>query len=70
MQNPSQNLIGKKIKKAREKAGLSRRKLMMSLQSHGLDVTEATILNWEIGKTVPRADSFFIVEEVLGGNLA
>ncbi len=59
------NHIGTKIKKARQKAGLSRRKLMMSLKSRGLDVTEATIFNWEIGKTVPRADWFFIVKDVL-----
>ena len=58
--------IGTKIKIARKKAALSRRQLMMNLKSHGLDVTETTIFNWESGKTAgPMADSVLILAKAL-----
>jgi len=63
---PKPNSTGTKIKIARKKAGLSRRQLMMNLKSHGLDVTETTIFNWESGKTMgPTADSVLILAKAL-----
>ncbi len=62
---PNLNSIGTKIKKEREKAGLSRRQLMMNLKSHGLDVTETTIFNWESGQRIPRADRLMIIMKTL-----
>ena len=59
------NTIGIKIEEARKKAGLSRRKLMLSLKRRGVDVTEATIFNWESGATVPQADRLIIIAKVL-----
>lgn len=63
--NPKPNSIGTKIKKARMKAGLSRRQLMMNLKSKGLDVTETTIFNWESGQRIPRADRLMVIMKAL-----
>jgi len=59
------NTIGIKIEEARKKAGLSRRKLMMGLKRRGVDITEATIFNWESGATVPTADRLIIIAKAL-----
>jgi transcriptional regulator with XRE-family HTH domain len=58
--------IGTKIKRARIKAGLSRRKLMMKLRSAGVDVTETTIFNWENGVTTgPNAKELLVIIKAL-----
>lgn len=57
--------IGIKIEEARKKAGLSRRKFMLCLKRYGVDVTEATIFNWESGVTVPTADRILIIAKAL-----
>lgn len=59
------NTIGTKIEKARKRAGLSRRRLMLDLKRHGVDVTEATIFNWESGSTVPPADRLIAIAKLL-----
>jgi transcriptional regulator with XRE-family HTH domain len=63
---PKPNFIGTKIKKARKRAGLSRREFMIRLKSLGLDITETTIFNWESGKTTgPTADCVPILAKAL-----
>ncbi len=69
MPKKSYTAIGNKIKRARLKAGFSRRELMMNLRTQGLDVTEATIYNWEREATTPDANEFMIVARVLSISL-
>ena len=57
--------IGIKIKAARTRAGLSRHALMMNLKALGLDITEATIYNWERGQTMLDADELFTMAKAL-----
>lgn len=66
MSKSNRSSIGTKIKQAREKAGLSRRKFMMILRSLGVDVTETTIFNWENEITEgPSARQFIVIMKAL-----
>ncbi len=58
--------IGRRIRTARQRAGLSRRELMLSLRSRGIDVVEATIFNWENGGSIPTAEKLPILAAALG----
>lgn len=59
------NHIGTRIEQARRQAGYTRRKLMLALSSRGIDITEATIRNWESGMTSPSADRLYAISQVL-----
>ena len=65
MKPKSTNHIGQKITDARKRAGYSRRKLMLLLRVRGIDITEATIRNWESGMTMPPANSLYAISQEL-----
>ena len=48
-----------KLKKCREEMGFSRSKLAKHIVKFGIDVTEATILNWENKKSVPDCNQYY-----------
>lgn len=54
MSQTKEQSIGSKIKKARNKLGLSRRFLMLLLYKEGVEITEQTLKNWESGKSSPQ----------------
>lgn len=58
--------ISQKLKTARERKNYSRRELRERLKMLGVDVTEQTIINWENGVTMPKADRLFILSKALG----
>ena len=58
-------VIGRRIRTARKRAGLSRRDLMLKLRAHGIDVVEATIFNWENGGSIPTVEKLPVLAEAL-----
>ncbi|MFA6636725.1 MAG: helix-turn-helix transcriptional regulator [Candidatus Omnitrophota bacterium] len=47
------------LRRLREKLGLSQADLMFELSGVGLRVTRTTILNWEAGRTEPKASQVY-----------
>lgn len=51
------------LRELREKKGLSQSDLMFELSTVGLRVTRTTILNWELGRTEPKASQAYLISK-------
>ena len=57
---------GNKIRKSREKMGISMESLVMLLHDEKLNISRQTLWCWEKGLTVPNANCLCIIAHVLG----
>lgn len=56
----------KEIRKVREALGWTLKDVLEKGKVLGLDVTEATLSNWETGETCPPADKLDLVAAIFG----
>ena len=59
------NIVGQRIAKARNQAGISLAKFSTLLESYGVNVSAAAISKWELGKAVPSAYQLLAVSQAL-----
>ena len=55
------NIIGERIREAREQKKLTQTQLSTLLQQFGIQVTKATVGKWELGRYLPNAYQFLAV---------
>lgn len=60
-----QNIVGQRIAKARNGAGLSLTKLSTLLEDFGVSVSAGAISKWELGKAIPSAYQLLAVAQAL-----
>ena len=52
------------LKQLRDEKGWSRRDMMLELYKIGLDLTETTIANWEVGESEPSVSELASITKI------
>ncbi len=60
------NMLGARLLSARKAAGISTRSLARELQNRGLEISHATIANYERGTTLPPLGTVAVIAEIYG----
>jgi len=65
MNTEYEKIVGAKIRKAREKRGLTQEQLSARLQTHGCDITRSALAKIEVGQRHLYIDEFKLLAELL-----
>jgi len=65
MNSEYEKIVGAKIRKVREKRGLTQEQLSARLQTHGCDITRSALAKIEVGQRHLYIDEFKLLAELL-----